>query len=95
MTFFWKLGFWGAIFLDQKGLFTHGIPKKLENFNMQSCSQHISPHCLFSHMLCKNISQLTTAVFATFFSSSFSRFCKKFLLVYIWNNSKSNIFIPY
>jgi hypothetical protein len=63
--------FFGGPFFDQKGLFTHGIPKKPANFNIQSCSQHISPHFLFLHMLCKSISQLTAAVFATFFSNSF------------------------
>jgi hypothetical protein len=64
-------------FLDQKGLFSHGIPKKHANFIIQSRSQHISPHFLFLHMFCKKIAQLPTAVFATFLKTFFSRFLKK------------------
>jgi hypothetical protein len=64
-------------FLDQKGLFSHGIPKKHAIFFIQSCSQHISPHLLFLHMLCKKIAQLPTAVFATLFQTFFFLVLKK------------------
>ncbi len=69
-NFFENLVFYGAFF-GPKGAFSHGIPKKYTNFIIQSCSQHISPHLLFLHMLCKKIAQLPTAVFATFFRTLF------------------------
>jgi hypothetical protein len=69
--FFRKCSLLGGLFLDRKGLFTHVIPKKPAHFNFQSCSQHISPHFLFSHMLCKNISQLSIAVLHLFFELFF------------------------
>jgi hypothetical protein len=50
---------------------------KPAHFNIQSCSQHISPHFLFLHVLCKKIAQLLTGVFATFFQRSFFRIITK------------------
>jgi hypothetical protein len=68
-------------FLDRKWFFPMESLKNLQIFNIQACSQHISPYFWFLHMLCKKIAQ--TAVFATFYELFISRFCKKFLLVYI------------
>jgi hypothetical protein len=45
----------GGPFLDRKVFFFHGILKKRANFNIQSCSQHISPHFLIVPMLCKKL----------------------------------------
>jgi hypothetical protein len=70
MKFFQKCSFYGA-FLDQKGLFSHGTPNKHANFIIQSCSQHISPHFLILHMLCKKNCPAANSCFCNFFSNFF------------------------
>ncbi len=68
--FFENLVFSGAFF-GPKGAFSHRIPKKHANFIIQSCSQHISLHFLFLHMLCKKNCPAANSCFCNFFSNIF------------------------
>ncbi len=66
----------GGGFFGSKGAFSHWIPKKPANFTVWLCSQHISPHFLYLHMLCKQNCPADNNCFCNFFSNFFSRFCK-------------------
>jgi hypothetical protein len=71
MKFFRKWSLLGGLFWTKRGFLPMESVKNLQILIFSHVHNIFPLTFCFLHMLCKNISQLTTAVFATFFSNSF------------------------